>query len=412
VAYDVSTGTLIRPEGLISGLTYTVTSRVPTPDLNMLPGAQSPSGDAVVRYLTLGPGAPDSVKRLAEHLADGNGGSYDRALAIQEFLAGHYRETADAPSGHAYPNLAYFLFGPRGQGGQEGTSEQFAASFALLARLTGLPSRVVVGFDAPAAGGEVTGGDAIAWPEVLFDDLGWVAFDPMPTSDDPTPVEQDFIPKPTTPPTTPPQTDTPSDTAEPSSSAVAAPTRAAGGVSTGVVAGGTSGSLLVLLVVAALMVVRLRRGLRRRRLYDGGPDQRIAGAWLEFTDALRLAGQPVPEHLSATEMASYAAEPPVPRRGGLLRRAVPSLRPSTAPEGAGSVAVLAETAEGASPLPPLDELVDALNTVGFAPGAADVGQADRAGAQALAYAAALRERRSRWRKLWWTVHPGPLRWHR
>ncbi|GLW31821.1 hypothetical protein Areg01_47600 [Actinoplanes regularis] len=406
VAYDAGTGTLIRPEGAAGGLTYTVTSRVRTPDLNMLPTAQSPSGEPVKRFLTVGPGVPETVERLAAHLADGNGGAYDRALAIQDFLAEHYRETADAPSGHAYPNLGYFLFGPRGQGGQEGTSEQFAASFALLARLTGLPSRVVVGFDAPAAGGEVTGGNAIAWPEVLFDDLGWVAFDPMPTTDDPTPVEQDFTPRPTTPPTTPPRQKASSDTPAPSVSAVAAPAGTAGGVPAGVVAGGTSGSLLVLLVITALVVVRLRRGQRSRRLYDGSPDQRITGAWLEFTDALRLAGQPVPDHLSATELAEYAARPPAPRPGGLLRRAAP--RPVAA-EPAGPVGVPERPTD---PLPALDELVDALNTVGFAPGAADAGQADRAGAQALAYAAALRERRSWWRKLWWTVHPGPLRWHR
>ena len=63
-------------------------------------------------------------------------------------------------------------------------------------------------------------------------------------------------------------------------------------------------------------------------------------------------------------------------------------------------------------LPPLDELVAAVNTVGFAPGAADGGQAERAGAQAVAYAEALRARRSWWRRVWWSVRPGPLRWHR
>ncbi|BCJ46118.1 hypothetical protein GCM10010168_50670 [Actinoplanes ianthinogenes] len=409
VAFDPATGTLIRPEGLSDGLTYTVTSRVQSPDLNMLPTAQSPTGDAVVRYLALGKGVPESIERLAEHLADGNGGSYDRAVAIEQFLAEHYRETPDAPSGHAYLNLQYFLFGPRGQGGQEGTSEQFAASFALLARLTGLPSRVVVGFQAPAGGGQVTGGDAVAWPEVLFDGLGWVPFDPMPTSDDPTPVEQDFTPKPSTPPTTPPETNTPSTSAAASVSAAAAPVTVDDGVSAGVVAGGSSGALLVVLGLGAVVVVQLRRAQRRRRLYDGSPDERITGAWLEFTDALRLAGQPVPDHLSATEMAAYAAEPPAPRRGGLLRRAAPA--PAAASPSASPVAVLEKDAAG-EPLPPLDELVSALNTVGFAPGAADSGQADRAGAQSLAYAAALRERRSWWRKAWWTIHPGPLRWHR
>ncbi|HEU4347124.1 MAG TPA: DUF3488 and transglutaminase-like domain-containing protein, partial [Actinoplanes sp.] len=221
VAFDPATGTLIRPETLTPGLRYTVTSRRQTPDLNLLPGAESPSGDAVARYLAVGAGVPDTIQRLADRLAEGNGGSFDRALAIEEFLAEHYRKVPDAPSGHAYPNLQFFLFGPREQGGQAGTSEQFAASYAVLARLTGLPSRVVVGFDAPPGGGPVTAGDAVAWPEVLFDDLGWVAFDPLPKSTDPPrPVEEDFTPEPTTPPPDPseppPPSDSPSASAAPS----------------------------------------------------------------------------------------------------------------------------------------------------------------------------------------------------
>jgi hypothetical protein len=63
-------------------------------------------------------------------------------------------------------------------------------------------------------------------------------------------------------------------------------------------------------------------------------------------------------------------------------------------------------------LPPLDELVAGVNTVGFAPGAADDALAERAGRQVVAYATALRARLSWWRRAWWTVRPGPLRWRR
>ncbi|MET0416771.1 MAG: DUF3488 and transglutaminase-like domain-containing protein, partial [Actinoplanes sp.] len=298
VAFDASTGTLIRPEGLTPGLRYAVTSELPAPDLNLLPTAESPTGDAVARYLTVGANVPDSIQRLADQLADGNGASFDRAAAIEQFIAEHYKKVADAPSGHAYKNLEFFLFAPRTQGGQVGTSEQFAASFALLARLTGLPSRVVVGFDAPAAGGPVTGADAIAWPEVLFDGLGWVAFDPMPKSKDPRPVEEDFTPKPSKPPTPPSEAPTPTDTPASSGppSVLAAP--AGGGPPAALVAGGASGMVLLVLVAAAGTVVGLRRGLRQRRLSEGSPDERIAGAWAEFTDALRLAGRPAPAHLA------------------------------------------------------------------------------------------------------------------
>ena len=43
--------------------------------------------------------------------------AFDRATAIEEFLSEHYRRVPDAPSGHAYPNLQFFLFGPRDHGG-------------------------------------------------------------------------------------------------------------------------------------------------------------------------------------------------------------------------------------------------------------------------------------------------------
>lgn len=427
VAYDPATGTLIRPEGLEPGLRYSVVSGRPTPDLNLLPSADAPSGDTVARYLTVAAGVPDRVQRLGEQLADGNGAAYDRAVAIEEWLAEHYRTVADAPSGHAYPNLEYFLFGPRDRGGQVGTSEQFAASFALLARLTGLPSRVVVGFDAPAVGGAVTGAHALAWPEVLFEDLGWVAFDPLPKGKDPRPVEEDFTPKPSPPPTTAPEA-TPAST-DPTASAppvVAAPAPGPG-VPVAVVAGGASGTVLLVLGGFALAVVVLRRAQRRRRLGDGTPEARIAGAWWEVTDALRLAGQPVPRHLAAGEVADFAARVQRPRSvsaGVLLRRAVPGrvggALPGSGEPGADNAAgrPRAEHAadgpgtEHAAPLPPLDDLVAGVNTGSFAPGAADHDLAARAGTQAVAYADALRSRRSWWRRIWWSVHPGPLRWHR
>jgi hypothetical protein len=225
-----------------------------------------------------------------------------------------------------------------------------------------------------------------------------VAFDPMPRSNDPRPVEEDFTPKPSTPPTDP-STSPQSATPVTASAVPSAPTAAhAGGPSGVVVASSVSGSVLVVLAAAAGVVVLMRQSLRRRRLFEGSPDARIEGAWSEFTDASRLAGRPVPPHLAATEAAAYAAEPVPPPRG-LLRRAAPS-----------GTATL-ERPEADS-LPPLDELVAGINTVGFAPGAADNVQAESAGAQVVAYANALREQLPWWRRLWWTVHPGPLRWRR
>ncbi|SDZ22041.1 Transglutaminase-like superfamily protein [Micromonospora pattaloongensis] len=394
VAYDPGSGTLIRPEGLNAGQRYTVKSAQERPDYNQLSAANVPAGDAVARVLRVADGAPEQLQRLAEQLATDNGSPYQRASAIEQFLAEHYRLVSDAPSGHAYPNLNFFLFGPRNAGGQRGTSEQFAAAFAVLGRLMGLPTRVVVGFHSPTGNGPVRGADAYAWPEVLFSDIGWVAFDPLPQPNtEPRPVEEDFKPKPekSTPPPTEAPTPTAPATAPPSTSAAAAPPPRDRGPAGPLLAGIGAGTLVLLLAGGATGIVLQRRAQRRRRLDAGSPAARIAGAWLEVRDALRLAGHPAPAHLAATEVAAHARG--VDARSGAAG--------ADARSGPVRVAV-----------PPIDDLATLVNLAAFAPGEADDEQARRAAAQAVAYADQVRERRPWWRRLLWSVHPGPLRWHR
>src|SRR5205814_7014747 len=153
---------------------YTVQSRQSTVDVNLLGAADVPSGRSVARFLGLGPGTPPtSMSDLAQQIGGNVAGGYQRALALEDFLGTHYTLVNDAPSGHAYPNLNFFLFSPPSLGGQKGTSEQFAASFAVLARMLGLPSRVIVGFQGRPGVSTVHGRDALAWPGVLFSDVGW-----------------------------------------------------------------------------------------------------------------------------------------------------------------------------------------------------------------------------------------------
>ncbi|MBQ1013639.1 transglutaminase domain-containing protein, partial [Micromonospora sp. M51] len=353
------------------------------PDLNLLATANVPAGGEVARVLRVADGVPDPMRRLAGQLAEENGAPFARASAIEQFLAEHYRVVADAPSGHAYPNLGFFLFGPRNGGGQEGTSEQFAAAFAVLGRLCGLPTRVVVGFRTSGQG-PVLAGDAYAWPEVLFDGLGWVSFDPLPRpNDEPRPVEEDFRPT----PEDPPPSEAPAPTAEPSASPepVTAADVPSGrdGVSTPVLVAAGSGGLLLVVGAFLLTLLAMRRSLTRGRLVRGDPGQRIAGAWREVTDALRLAGRPVGDDLAATEVAGHA-------------------RQALTDTGAGGFG-------GGTDGPAVDELAALLNRVGFAPGAATADQAARAAEVATAYVATLRSARPWWRRLLWSVHPAPLR---
>jgi transglutaminase-like putative cysteine protease len=387
VAYDQSTGTLIRTEGLSSGLTYTVHSQQSTVDANLLPVANVPSGPSVARFLALGVGAPDAMTRLANQIGGEVAAPYQRAQAVAQFLAEHYTLVTDAPSGHAYPNLNFFLFADRGLGGQRGTTEQFAASFAVLARMLGLPSRVVVGFTARPGQGGVFGRDALAWPEVLFTGLGWVPFDPLPQPDVPArPVEQDFVAKP--PPSTPPPSVAPTSPVSASPSVrhrSPSATAAATGGSTDIplVAGVAGGGLAILLLAALFGVALARRAQRDRRLDRGPPRQRVAGAWREVLDALRLAGHPVPAHLAVTEVAAHGEAVLAGREPrSQLRLAAPSLT----------------------------ELATLANEVTFAAVEPDEDDARRARAQAVAYVAELAARQPWWRRLLAAVDPRPLRW--
>jgi hypothetical protein len=67
---------------------------------------------------------------------------------------------------------------------RKGYCEQFAGTFAAMARSVGLPARVVVGFTPGVLRSDglyhVMGRHAHAWAEVWFDGFGWTSFDPTP----------------------------------------------------------------------------------------------------------------------------------------------------------------------------------------------------------------------------------------
>lgn len=388
VAYDQVTGTVMRPEGLREGMRYNVVSQQERPDYSGLPGADVPDATSMGRWLSLDPGFTESTQALAQKIANENGAPYQRALALEAYLAEHYRLDPQAPSGHAYPNIDFFLFTPPVAGGQKGTSEQFAAAFAVLARLMNLPSRVVVGFQAHQDNPAVTAGDALAWPEVYFTGHGWVAFNPMPQADQvPKPPEQEFKPKPDQS-EPPPPSEAPVPTLEPTTfgPVEAIPTLGGGDPRIVLVAGAGGGGLLLLaLLIFVLTVVIGRSRLRRSRLETGTAAHRVEGAWLEVSDALRLAGRPIPTHLTAQEATAHAAEAASRIRGKHTVRLA---------------------------APPIDELADVVNQNEFAAEEPANEQAEIARIRALSYIDELRARRSWWRRLIWTLHPGPLRWRR
>ncbi|MGY0233325.1 DUF3488 and transglutaminase-like domain-containing protein [Longispora urticae] len=383
VAFDSRSGTLFKTDGLGPGQKYQVQSVYTKPDVNLLSVSDVPSGEAYARYLSVGSTLPTDLVNMANHITENNPGAYAKAYALQGFLAEHYKFNASAASGHAMPNLQFFLTKTVAEGGRQGTSEQFAASYAVLGRMMGLPTRVVVGFKGRAGKHPVLASDATAWPEVLFTGVGWVSFDPMPQDQNTKPLEDDYTP--------PPPTKTPS---VPPSQVSQSPLASTAGAPDGFVTAkdpiltapvllmSTGVLLLGLMLFGALVVGLLRRSRSGRRLRSGSPPERVLGAWLEVRDAIRLAGHTPPPHLTASEIALYGSLIPVRRR----------------------------SAGHGTPLPSLDQLAELVNVVGFAPGLVGEAEARFAVEQSQAYTRALRNRRSLLYRLAWSLSIRPLLW--
>lgn len=186
---DVDTGVLAAPatsDGrLPAGLAYRVSGTVDLPEATRAARAGVPGGPEVARYLQVDR-VPADLRVLAQDAVAGAPSRLDQANRLAEVVRGERTLAVDAVSGSSYARLQEFLFADATAGGQVGTTEQFAGSFAVLARAVGLPSRVVVGFRVPggaAAGGalrDVHGQDVRAWAEVYLAGTGWVRFDPAP----------------------------------------------------------------------------------------------------------------------------------------------------------------------------------------------------------------------------------------
>ena len=137
-----------------------------------------PSADRSA-YVNLDPGSAEEIQDLADELAPEEGGALADAQAIQEYLRGpDFTYSLDIPQpddGPSDPVLSFLET-------KTGYCQQFAATMTLLARARDIPARVVVGFlPGSNTDGEthlVRASDAHAWPELYFDSVGWVRFEP------------------------------------------------------------------------------------------------------------------------------------------------------------------------------------------------------------------------------------------
>ena len=182
--YDAARDEVDGRRPTTSGEQYTMQVYVPTltaADLRTANVGTPPGPDD---YLQL----PDSahlgdVRALAQQVAGGATTPYDTAMALQTYLRSTTNFTYDTRVAPATTSDAVWDF----LQDRRGYCVQFATAMAIMARTLGIPTRVAVGF---LPGQAVQDGDhytyvvsgklAHAWPELYFQGIGWVRFEPTP----------------------------------------------------------------------------------------------------------------------------------------------------------------------------------------------------------------------------------------
>jgi len=177
VLFDGRTGGLQMHNGILPGLGYDVTSFVPDITYRDLRSARVATANSI---FSTDPEVSPAVATLVERWTGAERTPADKLLALQARLR-EFQYSTDVERLASRDYLSQFLLESR-----TGYCQQFAAAFALIARHLGFPARVSVGFlpgetNVSTPGRFVVRGThAHAWPEVLFEGYGWVAFEPTP----------------------------------------------------------------------------------------------------------------------------------------------------------------------------------------------------------------------------------------
>ncbi|MEV5503448.1 transglutaminaseTgpA domain-containing protein, partial [Nonomuraea fuscirosea] len=347
IVVDPATGMLAGTQAR-EGMTYQVTSGIRRFTTEELRGATA-ADDPAARALPDGPDGrtpPQRARlgRIARRATEGARSPTQQAAKLAAYLRKLAVNDVNAPPGHGYRSIEFFLTESK-----RGTTEQFAASFALLARSIGLPSRIVVGFrpgtaqessragrDAGQAQGtgagragtgeqltgtgalaresggvrQVRAGDVLAWAEVEFKGIGWVPFYPTPSRTrageggdvaEGAPKQAKEIEQAINDDSSQPEPDK-----TPTGQASRQPRPVPDGASWTLVWAVVPAVLLAFYLLAVGIVPFVRRTRRRR---GASAAARVLGAWRETVSRMRAAGIPVASGaLTAGEVAHLAEE--------------------------------------------------------------------------------------------------------
>jgi transglutaminase-like putative cysteine protease len=321
-ALDASSGSFLLRSGDLADAAapneYRIDADVILPDLNELQ-FKSVGADAPIATV-LPEGLPDPLQEMADEAMGGATSPLAQAVLLERYLRLSFSSDDTVVPGYSYGHLVD-AFAVEGAA----ADEQFATAFAVLGRVVGLPTRVVVGFapgtETSAGVFEVRAGDVRVWPEVDFDGVGWVAFDPAPRrdggdgseassvgsagqeiivrqGDESATFDESLVPSATVPPLD--GTDTSATSTSRNWFVVAAVMLAV------VVA-------IVACAAAAVLIAKRRRTTRRRAASD--PRTQVLGAWHDVLDRLLEYGVDRPRQHTVDELMAYPDATSAPLTG-------------------------------------------------------------------------------------------------
>jgi hypothetical protein len=317
-----------------------VTSVSPQLTAGVLAEASQPVGGIPELFLRQPSNVPEIVRTTADTVTAGAATPYARAMAIQTYLRSlQFTYSLQSPvqggyDGNGLSVLADFLTQ------KSGYCIHFASAMAVMARLEGIPSRIAVGYapgrstgasvsvagQGPLPEYEVDSRDAHAWPELFFQGIGWVPFEPTPS--------RGVVPAYATAAATPSGASTnerndaltPGDRSTPAPVPTLAPVplpaagaRTPADMHPAQALYGLGAVLLLALLVASPRLVR--SGVRRRRLTTaargrgGSPAGTAVPAWAELRDlatdyGMAPGASETPRHFSERLRASAALGQP------------------------------------------------------------------------------------------------------
>ncbi len=179
--------TVVTRAGSTREQVYEVQADVPRPTLEQIRARAVGGPDLDPAVTSLPDDVPAIIGDTAREVTAGAQSPYDQLLALQTwFRSSQFRYSLDAPvdsgfDGAGVDAVADFLRV------RAGYCVHYASAFAVMARSLGLPARIVIGYlpgtastSSPQEGTEytVTSSQLHAWPEVAFQGIGWVPFEP------------------------------------------------------------------------------------------------------------------------------------------------------------------------------------------------------------------------------------------